>query len=60
MQGAAQAFAEALELERSGQLSKHIVTLEDPIEYVFVDNVPSFSQRQIGRTCTRRMTSIAR
>jgi Tfp pilus assembly pilus retraction ATPase PilT len=55
MQGAAQAFAEALELERSGQLSEHIVTLEDPIEYVFVDNVASFSQRE-----TRRLTSIAR
>jgi twitching motility protein PilT len=31
------------------KLPKHIVTLEDPIEYVFVDNVASFSQREIGR-----------
>jgi twitching motility protein PilT len=31
------------------KLPKHIVTLEDPIEYVFADNVASFSQREIGR-----------
>jgi twitching motility protein PilT len=31
------------------KLPKHIVTLEDPIEYVFVDNIGSFSQREIGR-----------
>ncbi|MET0386130.1 MAG: PilT/PilU family type 4a pilus ATPase [Polyangiales bacterium] len=31
------------------KLPKHIVTLEDPIEYVFSDNVASFSQREIGR-----------
>src|SRR5215510_13369647 len=31
------------------KLPKHIVTLEDPIEYVFQDNIGSFSQREIGR-----------
>ncbi|MEY4582541.1 MAG: hypothetical protein RL701_7244 [Pseudomonadota bacterium] len=31
------------------KLPKHIVTLEDPIEYVFTDNIASFSQREIGR-----------
>lgn len=31
------------------KLPKHIVTLEDPIEFVFQDNVGSFSQREIGR-----------
>lgn len=31
------------------KLPKHIVTLEDPVEYVFVDNIGSFSQREIGR-----------
>jgi twitching motility protein PilT len=31
------------------KLPKHIVTVEDPIEYVFIDNVASFSQREIGR-----------
>ena len=31
------------------KLPKHIVTLEDPIEYVFTDNVASFSQREVGR-----------
>jgi len=31
------------------KLPKHIVTLEDPIEFVFTDNVSSFSQREIGR-----------
>lgn len=31
------------------KLPKHIVTIEDPIEYVFTDNVASFSQREIGR-----------
>jgi twitching motility protein PilT len=31
------------------KLPKHIVTLEDPIEYIFVDNIASFSQREIGR-----------
>jgi twitching motility protein PilT len=31
------------------KLPKHIVTLEDPIEYVFGDNVANFSQREIGR-----------
>jgi twitching motility protein PilT len=31
------------------KLPKHIVTLEDPIEYLFTDNVASFSQREIGR-----------
>jgi twitching motility protein PilT len=37
-------------LEHMNQkLPKHIVTLEDPIEYVFTDNVASFSQREIGR-----------
>lgn len=28
---------------------RHIVTLEDPIEYVFSDQVASFSQREVGR-----------
>jgi len=28
---------------------KHIVTLEDPIEYIFQDNLSSFSQREVGR-----------
>ncbi|HKU40086.1 MAG TPA: ATPase, T2SS/T4P/T4SS family, partial [Polyangiales bacterium] len=31
------------------KLPKHIVTLEDPVEYVFADNIGSFSQREIGR-----------
>lgn len=31
------------------KLPKHIVTLEDPIEYVFQDNIASFSQREVGR-----------
>jgi twitching motility protein PilT len=31
------------------KLPKHIVTLEDPIEFVFHDAVGSFSQREIGR-----------
>lgn len=31
------------------KLPKHIVTLEDPIEYVFEDNIASFSQREVGR-----------
>ena len=31
------------------KLPKHIVTLEDPIEYVFSDNIASFSQREVGR-----------
>jgi twitching motility protein PilT len=31
------------------KLPKHIVTLEDPIEFVFADNIGSFSQREIGR-----------
>ena len=31
------------------KLPKHIVTLEDPIEYVFADNIGSFSQREVGR-----------
>jgi twitching motility protein PilT len=33
----------------NSKLPKHIVTLEDPIEYVFADNIGSFSQREIGR-----------
>jgi twitching motility protein PilT len=28
---------------------KHIVTLEDPVEYVFQDHLSSFSQREVGR-----------
>jgi len=28
---------------------RHVITLEDPIEYVFEDNVASFSQREVGR-----------
>jgi twitching motility protein PilT len=31
------------------KLPKHIVTIEDPIEYVFTDNIASFSQREVGR-----------
>lgn len=31
------------------KLPRHIVTLEEPIEYVFEDKVASFSQREIGR-----------
>ena len=31
------------------KLPKHIVTIEDPIEYVFADSVASFSQREVGR-----------
>jgi twitching motility protein PilT len=31
------------------KLPKHIVTIEDPIEFVFQDNVASFSQREVGR-----------
>jgi twitching motility protein PilT len=31
------------------KLPKHIVTIEDPIEFVFSDNVASFSQREVGR-----------
>jgi twitching motility protein PilT len=31
------------------KLPKHIVTIEDPIEYVFSDNIASFSQREVGR-----------
>ena len=28
---------------------KHIVTLEDPIEFMFQDRLSSFSQREVGR-----------
>ena len=28
---------------------RHVVTIEDPVEYVFRDNVASFSQREVGR-----------
>lgn len=28
---------------------RHVVTVEDPIEYVFADNVATFSQREVGR-----------
>lgn len=31
------------------RLPRHVVTLEDPIEYIFDDNVASFSQREVGR-----------
>lgn len=30
-------------------IPKHIVTVEDPIEYIFEDEVASFSQRELGR-----------
>ena len=37
-------------LEHMNQkLPRHIVTLEEPIEYIFQDKVASFSQREIGR-----------
>lgn len=29
--------------------ARHVVTLEDPIEYVFEDKMSSFSQREVGR-----------
>jgi len=31
------------------QTNKHVVTLEDPVEYVFEDRMCRFSQREIGR-----------
>ncbi len=31
------------------KLPKHVVTIEDPIEYLFRDNVATFSQREVGR-----------
>lgn len=30
-------------------IPKHIVTVEDPVEYIFEDEVASFSQRELGR-----------
>jgi len=34
--------------ELNQQAAKHIITLEDPIEYTFTDEKASFSQREIG------------
>lgn len=39
----------ALLVERSMNREEHIVTLEDPIEYDFIDNRAFFSQRQLGQ-----------
>ncbi len=30
-------------------LARHIVTIEDPVEYVFTDQVSHFTQREVGR-----------
>lgn len=31
------------------KLPRHVITIEDPIEYIFRDKVASFSQREVGR-----------
>ena len=33
----------------SQRAPKHVVTIEDPIEYVLPDEVASFAQREVGR-----------
>ena len=37
----------------------HIVTLEDPIEYLFTDSKSMFNQREIGLDCASRSTCCA-
>ena len=32
----------------NGHVSKHVITIEDPIEYLFQDNACLFSQREVG------------
>ncbi|MDD9933624.1 MAG: PilT/PilU family type 4a pilus ATPase [Myxococcales bacterium] len=43
--------------------SKHVVTLEDPVEFVFDDRMCSFSQREVGRdvdTIEEGLTGVLR
>jgi twitching motility protein PilT len=32
----------------NNQVSRHVVTIEDPVEYVFKDNLSVFTQREVG------------